>query len=97
MGTGYGIEKREKMLRLKEEGKGKREISEAVGLSVQQVTWFFGNYNRNERLKAENRPKLKRGRRRKPEPTRWELEKIIKAQKKLLKLYEDFLQLSGRM
>ena len=97
MSKSYPIEIRERMLQLKDEGKTNKEISEAVELSTNQVAWFFGNYTRSEKLKAENRPKLKRGRKPKPEPTRKELEKIIKTQKKLLKLYEDFLQLSGRM
>ena len=33
----------------------------------------------------------------KPEPTKKELMKIIRQQEKLLKLYQDFLHLSGRM
>lgn len=88
---------RERMLQLKQEGKTNKEISEIVGLETKKVGWFFGNYARSEREKAMNRPKLKRGLKPVPEPTRKELEKIIKTQKKLIKLYEDFLHLSGRM
>jgi len=97
MGASYSLEIRERMIQLKQEGKTNKEISEIVGLDAKRVGWFFGNYIRSEREKALNRPKLKRGRKPKPEPTRRELEQIIKAQKKLLKLYEDFLHLSGRM
>jgi len=98
MGWSYPIEVRERMLQLKQEGKTNKEISEIVGLEAKKVGWFLGNHARSEREKALNRPKLKRGRKPKPpEATRKELEKIIKAQEKLIKLYEDFLHLSGRM
>ena len=98
MGASYPVEIRARMLQLKQEGKTNKEISEIVGIDTKRVGWFFGNYARSEREKLLNRPKLKRGRKPKPpEATRKELEKIIKAHKKLIKLYEDFLHLSGRM
>ncbi|MCL2671047.1 MAG: hypothetical protein FWF10_03310 [Clostridiales bacterium] len=86
----HSDEIREKMLYLKNEGKSNLEISEAVGLTHDQVKWFFSNYYAALRKNnPEQYPKRKPGRQRKPEPTRKELEKIIKEQKKLLKLYED--------
>ena len=97
MATPFPVEIRERMLQLKFEGKTNPESGKVVGLSSKQVTWFFSYYARSEKRKAENRPKLKRGRKPNPEPTRKELEKIIKTQQKLIKLYEDFLHLSGRM
>lgn len=94
----HPAEIREKMLYLKNEGKSNLEISEAVGLTHNQVKWFFTNhYAAMRRNNPDLYPKRKPGRQPRPEPTRKELEKIIKQQKKLLKLYEDFLHLSGRM
>jgi len=94
----HSDEVREKMLYLKDEGKSNLEISEAVDLTYNQVKWFFSNhYAALRKSNPELYPKRKPGRQRNPEPTRKELEKIIKQQKKLLKLYEDFLHLSGRM
>lgn len=94
----YSDEVREQILYLKGEGKSHEEIGKAVGLEAKQVTWFLGNYYRKlHREDPKKYPHRKSGRQAKPEPTRKELEKIIKEQKKLIKLYEDFLHLSGRM
>ena len=97
MAIPFPEEVREQMLQLRFAGKTNPEIGEIVGLSSKQVTWFFSNYARSEKRKVENHPKRKRGRKPKPEPSRKELAKIIRTQQKLIKLYEDFLHLSGRM
>jgi len=98
MGASYPVELRERLLQLKQEGKTNKEISEIVGLEAKKVGWFFGNHKRAEQLRALNLPQKKRGRKpNPPEASRRELEMIIRAQKKLIKLYEDFLHLSGRM
>ena len=89
---------RERILYLKREGKSNQEIGEDVGLSKDQVRWFFGNYYRMlQREEPRKYPKRHPGRQATPEPSRKELEKIIKQQEKLLKLYRDFLHLAGRM
>ena len=88
----YPDEIREKILYLKREGKTNREIGETVGLSKDQIAWFLNNYYRALNKKDPVKyPKRKAG------PTKKELMKIIRQQEKLLKLYQDFLHLSGRM
>jgi len=69
MATPFPVEIRERMLELKFEGKTNSEIGKIVGLNSKQVTWFFGNYACGEKRKAENRPKMKRGRKPKQEKT----------------------------
>ena len=94
----YPDEIREKILYLKREGKTNREIGDAVGLSKDQIAWFLNNYYRALHKKdPEKYPKRKAGSQPKPKPTKRELMKIIRQQEKLLKLYQDFLQLSGRI
>ena len=89
---------RERILYLKSAGKSHQEIADAVGLSRDQVNWFLHNHYAAMRKKhPEQYPQRKRGRQSKPEPTRKELEETIKEQKKLIKLYQDFLRLAGRM
>ena len=94
----YPDEIREKILYLQREGKSNREIGETVGLSKDQIAWFLNNYYRALNKKDPVKyPKRKAGSQPKPEPTKKELMKIIRQQEKLLKLYQDFLHLSGRM
>ena len=94
----YPDEIREKILYLKREGKTNREIGDAVELSKDQIAWFLNNYYHALNKKdPEKYPKRKAGSQPKPKPTKRELMKIIRQQEKLLKLYQDFLQLSGRM
>ena len=94
----YPDEIREKILYLKREGKTNREIGETVGLSKDQIAWFLNNYYRALNKKDPVKyPKRKAGPQPKPEPTKKDLMKIIRQHEKLLKLYQDFLHLSGRM
>ena len=94
----YPDELRERMLYLKSVGKSHQEIGDAVGLNRNQVNCFLRNhYKAMHEKNPEQYPLRKRGRQPRVEPTRKELEDTIKEQKKLIKLYQDFLRLAGRM
>jgi transposase-like protein len=94
----YPDEVRERMVYLQSVGKSYQEIGDAVGLTPGQVSNFLRkHYAAMQKKHPEQYPQRKPGRQPKPELSRKDLEKIIKEQKKLLKLYRDFLHLAGRM
>jgi len=93
----YPDEIRERMVYLQSEGKSYQEIGDVVGLTSSQVSNFLHKHYVAMQKKYPNQyPQRKPGRQPKPELTRKELEATIKEQKKLIKLYRDFLHLAGR-
>jgi len=94
----YPDEIREQMVYLQSVGKSYQEIGDSVGLTPSQVSNFLHkHYAAMQKKYPEQYPPRKCGRQAKPDLTRKELENIIKEQKKLIKLYQDFLHLAGRM
>ena len=94
----YSDEVKERMIFMQSEGKGYQEIGNAVGLTPSQVSNFLHkHYVAMQKKYPEQYPQRKPGRQPKPDLSRKDLENIIKEQKKLIKLYQDFLHLAGRM
>ena len=94
----YTKEIREQILYLKSKGKSYREIGDAVGLTTGQISNFLHrHYVAMQKKHPEQYPQRKPGIQPKPDLSRKDLENIIKEQNKLIKLYQDFLHLAGRM
>jgi len=84
------------IIQMRESGKSRQEIAEALGLEKRQVIWWVSRYNR--RKKAGVTIAKHKGRPRKtPITTEHEKDLRIKELEREVELYRSFLHAAGRM
>ena len=86
----------EAILKMREEGKSKREIANALGLRQEQIKEFLKQYNRRQR--ADITEQRKKGRpRKRPITASEEMALRIKELEREVALLRSFLHIAGRM
>lgn len=85
------------IIRMREEGKTRQEIAEALGLEKGQIKDWINRYN-HRGAKGFSIPKQRKGRPRKtPLTAECELELKVKQLEREVDLYRSFLHAAGRM
>lgn len=86
----------DEILNLHKEGKTRREIAQALGLTLKQIRNWVNRYNKRQ-VKGITAPKRKGRPRKNPMTKEHEMELRIKGLEREVTLYKSFLHAAGRM
>ena len=86
----------EEILRLRQEGKTRQEIANALGLNKEQIKNWISRYNRRQ-IKGISVPNRKGRPRKNPITKEREMELRIRELEREVALYKSFLHAAGRM